>query len=102
MTVCRRRTIPEIEKVLEELRNLLRFVERETGEETRLVGLALSSRKNLCIHPEVSKERDGKVVDARCHSLVAPHVRERSRSDQAVPVCDFYEQARSHCVGGIE
>ena len=86
------RTIPEIEKVLEELRNLLAFVERETGEKTAFTGLALSSRKNLCVHESVSRERDGKVVDARCHALVAPHVRDRHANDPAVPVCDFYEQ----------
>ena len=81
--------------MLEELRNLLAHVESETGEPTRVVGLALSSRKNLCIHPEVSRERDGKVVDARCHSLVAPHVRERrARGDEGVQGCDFYEQVR--------
>jgi len=87
------RTIPEIEKVLEELRNLLAFVAEQEGEsETRIVGLALSSRKNLCIHPEVRRERDGKIVDARCHSLVAPHVRERhARDPNAAAVCDFYE-----------
>ncbi len=49
------RTIPEIEKVLEEMRGLLRFVERETGEETKVVGLALSSRKNLCINADVAR-----------------------------------------------
>lgn len=63
------------------------------GEELNFVGLALSSRKNLCLHPDVSRERDGKVVDARCHALVAPHVRERhARDPESVPVCDFYEQ----------
>lgn len=86
------RTIPEIEKVLEEFKKLMNFYESEVGEALKFVGLALSSRKNLCIHPEVSRERDGKVVDARCHSLVAPHVRDRHLSDKSVPVCEFYEK----------
>merc|ERR1740131_845557 len=51
----------------------------------------LSSRKNLCTHPEVSGERDGKIVDARCHSLTAPHVREKHSEDSGVPVCEAYE-----------
>eukprot|EP00095_Tigriopus_kingsejongensis_P006022 snap_masked-scaffold671_size114370-processed-gene-0.21 protein:Tk06022 transcript:snap_masked-scaffold671_size114370-processed-gene-0.21-mRNA-1 annotation:"tfiih basal transcription factor complex helicase subunit" len=86
------RTIPEIEKVLEELRQLLAFYNDSVGEPLNLVGLVLSSRKNLCLHPEVSRERDGKVVDARCHALVAPHVRERhARDPTSTPVCDFYE-----------
>lgn len=49
------RTLPEIEKVLVELGNLVDFYEKATGERPKLVGLALSARKNLCIHPTVSK-----------------------------------------------
>ena len=51
------RTIPEIEKVLEELRRLLKFYKQEVKEEVNFVGLALSSRKNLCINPEVRPRR---------------------------------------------
>ena len=47
------RTVPEIEKVLEELAKLNRFIEKQTGQKSKLVGLAISSRKNLCIHEEV-------------------------------------------------
>ena len=58
------RTIPEIEKVMEELKKLLAYYEK-VGEEIKFVGLCLSSRKNLCLHPEVVKEREGKAVDAK-------------------------------------
>uniref|UniRef100_A0A023F3L9 General transcription and DNA repair factor IIH helicase subunit XPD n=1 Tax=Triatoma infestans TaxID=30076 RepID=A0A023F3L9_TRIIF len=84
------RTIPEIEKVVEELRKLYNYY-REHGRELELLGLVLSSRKNLCIHPQVSKERDGKIVDGRCHSLTASYIRERHQADKTVPVCSFYE-----------
>lgn len=47
------RTIPEIEKVLEELKNLIKYYEKSQGEKPNLTGVVLSSRKNLCIHPEV-------------------------------------------------
>ncbi len=87
------RTIPEIEKVLEELKKLLKYYEDHVdGEPLKFVGLALSSRKNLCIHPEISREKDGKIVDGRCHSLVAPHVRERhAQGQENVQICDFFE-----------
>jgi DNA excision repair protein ERCC-2 len=39
----------------------------------------------------VSKERDGKIVDGRCHSLTASYVRERHNYDDGVPICSFYE-----------
>ena len=69
------RTVPEMEKVIEELRKLLAFYQQENVTNLNFVGLMLSSRKNLCCHPDVSNERDGKLVDAKCHSLTAPHVR---------------------------
>ena len=89
------RTIPEIEKVLQEMKILMKHHREVCGEELPFVALALSSRKNLCANPEVRKERDGKIVDARCHALIAPHVRERYASDPtdvSVSVCNLYEE----------
>nr|CAD7572933.1 unnamed protein product [Timema californicum] len=40
---------------------------------------------------KVSKEREGKVVDGRCHSLTASYIREKHRVNEDVPVCSFYE-----------
>ncbi|KAK9508669.1 hypothetical protein O3M35_006172 [Rhynocoris fuscipes] len=84
------RTIPEIEKVIEELRKLYDYY-RDHGKELNLLGLVLSSRKNMCIHPQVSKERDGKIVDGRCHGLTASFIRERNKTDKNVPICTYYE-----------
>lgn len=47
------RTVPEIEKVIEELKTLMEYYEKETKELPKIIGLVLSSRKNMCIHPEV-------------------------------------------------
>ncbi|XP_047505742.1 general transcription and DNA repair factor IIH helicase subunit XPD [Pieris napi] len=85
------RTIPEIEKVLEELKNLFKYYEKSQGERPNLTGVVLSSRKNMCIHPEVSQEREGKLVDGKCHSLTASYIRERHEHDISVPICQFYE-----------
>ena len=50
------RTVPELEKVVEELRKLMDYYEKELGleENVKILGLALSSRKDLCIHPTVN------------------------------------------------
>ncbi|XP_043802939.1 general transcription and DNA repair factor IIH helicase subunit XPD isoform X1 [Apis laboriosa] len=85
------RTVPEIEKVIEELKKLMDYYEKETENKPKIVGLVLSSRKNMCIHPEVSREREGKIVDGRCHSLTASYVRERHNYDDSTPICNFYE-----------
>ncbi|KAF4530161.1 hypothetical protein B566_EDAN001418 [Ephemera danica] len=39
----------------------------------------------------VSKERDGKIVDGRCHNLTASYVRDRHMADEDIPVCSFFE-----------
>ncbi|XP_022090985.1 TFIIH basal transcription factor complex helicase XPD subunit-like isoform X1 [Acanthaster planci] len=90
------RTVPEIEKVLEELKGLIEYYEKETGEAANLLGLVLSSRKNMCIHPQVSKEHTGKVVDHKCHELTASFVRERQKYDPTIPVCSFFEEFDAH------
>lgn len=41
-------------QVVEELKRLVAYVEREIGEKSQLTGLALSSRKNLCINDQAS------------------------------------------------
>nr|CAG4642311.1 EOG090X01B4 [Evadne anonyx] len=90
------RTVPELEKVMEELRKLMDYYEKELGVEQNILGLALSSRKNLCIHPQVSQEREGKVVDGRCYNLTASFVRSRHQADDTVPICSFYEGFDAH------
>lgn len=40
-------------EVVEELRKLLEYYSKQTGESNSFLALALSSRKNLCIHSEV-------------------------------------------------
>ncbi|XP_050506968.1 general transcription and DNA repair factor IIH helicase subunit XPD [Diabrotica virgifera virgifera] len=86
------RTVPEIEKVMEELKKLVEYYEKIDGEHPQITGLVLSSRKNMCIHPEVSTQREGKIVDGKCHSLTASYVRDKHNDDDTVPVCSFYEE----------
>jgi hypothetical protein len=42
-----------------------------------LVGLGLSTRRNLCTHPTVSQEATREATDRACRELTAPWVRER-------------------------
>lgn len=86
------RTVPEIEKVMAELQHLLAYYERNAAAGTaNMLGVVLSSRKNLCINGDVNTERDGKTVDGKCQALTASFVRERHAQNEAVAICDFYE-----------
>lgn len=42
-----------VDQVLEEMKVLVEYCEKEAGEPTKLLAIGVSSRKNLCIHPEV-------------------------------------------------
>ncbi|KAG6890699.1 DNA-dependent ATPase of the nucleotide excision repair factor 4 complex [Termitomyces sp. Mi166 len=94
------RTVPEIEKALAELKRLMayRISQAETDEDREkekiYSGLGLTSRKNLCIHPEVSKEKKGKVVDARCRDMTNTAACEKGRANPgSVELCDWHEVA---------
>lgn len=40
-------------QVIAELKKLKNYIEKETGEPANITGLALASRKHLCVNPEV-------------------------------------------------
>ncbi|KAK0528371.1 TFIIH/NER complex ATP-dependent 5'-3' DNA helicase subunit [Tilletia horrida] len=57
------------------------------------LAVGLSSRKNLCVHPEVSRERRGKVVDARCRDMTNAWVCAKGREDPgSVELCTYHEE----------
>jgi Rad3-related DNA helicase len=47
------RTVPEIEKALAELKRLMVYREEMGAKDEGFRGLGLTSRRNLCLHPEV-------------------------------------------------
>lgn len=92
------RTVPEIEKALSELKRLMayRISQAETPEqrvkEEAFTGIGLTSRKNLCLNPDVAKEKKGKVVDARCRDLTNSAAVEKGRNDPGnYPLCAWHE-----------
>lgn len=90
------RTVPEMEKVLTELKELIEYRAKyfPEGQAPKILALGLSSRKNLCVHPEVMEEGSRESVDAKCMRLTAPWVRERAKvgSDiEDIRLCDYYE-----------
>ena len=86
------RTVPEIEKVMSELKRLIAYYEKETREQQKFIGVAMSSRKNLCIHPKVSQLRLGKEVDSACMNLTASYIRDQAKADKSIETCSYYEQ----------
>jgi DNA excision repair protein ERCC-2 len=88
--------VPEINKALQELKHILAyraayFTKTNSIQKDNLLALGLTSRRNLCIHPQISRETNGKIVDARCYSLTAPFKRAAAKMDSSIPTCDFFE-----------
>ncbi|KDN43310.1 DNA repair helicase [Tilletiaria anomala UBC 951] len=90
------RTVPEIEKALAELKRLFEYRAEytENGEAEDLLAIGLTSRKNLCIHSDVSRERRGKVVDARCRDMTSAWACQKGREnpDSGVQLCEYHEE----------
>ncbi|KAJ5204682.1 uncharacterized protein N7498_005561 [Penicillium cinerascens] len=85
------RTMSEIEKALAELKALMKHRTSELGYEEEFRALGLTSRKNLCLHPSVRREKSGTVVDARCRSLTAGFVKEKKERGEEVDLCIYHE-----------
>ncbi|KAL4806595.1 hypothetical protein BDV18DRAFT_137867 [Aspergillus unguis] len=85
------RTMSEIEKALAELRELMKFRSEQLGYTEDFRALGLTSRKNLCLHPSVKREKSGTVVDARCRSLTAGFVKEKKEKGEDVELCVYHE-----------
>ncbi|CAN3363832.1 general transcription and DNA repair factor IIH helicase subunit XPD/Rad3p [Diutina catenulata] len=71
------RTMSEIEKALIELHKLMAYRTSELGYEEEFRGLGLTSRKNLCLHPTISKERKGNTVDEKCRRITNGQLKEK-------------------------
>ncbi|OAA36988.1 DNA repair helicase RAD3 [Beauveria brongniartii RCEF 3172] len=85
------RTMSEIEKALMELEALMKYRTEQLGHEEDFRGLGLTSRKNLCLHPSVKREKSGSVVDARCRSLTAGFVKEKKERGENVDMCVYHD-----------
>jgi len=125
------RTVPEMSKALEELRNVIEYRvktlaalkadaaeveaqgrggDREPAQhgglpDGNILGVGLSARRNLCVHPKVSSEGDRDKVDEMCRQLTAPWVREEvgakmgkeaRNSDRLCQHYEKYERALSN------
>lgn len=85
------RTMSEIEKALAELKELMKYRAQELGFDEEFRALGLTSRKNLCLHPSVKREKSGSVVDARCRSLTAGFVKEKKERGENVDLCIYHD-----------
>lgn len=85
------RTVHEMEKTLAELKLLHKYQLENIGPSARMLALGLSSRKNLCINPDVVSAENRDSVDAGCRKLTASWVRALAIENPNIPTCSFFE-----------
>ncbi|XP_071716264.1 general transcription and DNA repair factor IIH helicase subunit XPD isoform X2 [Rutidosis leptorrhynchoides] len=86
------RTVHEMEKTLAELKMLHKYQVDCIGPSAKMLALGLSSRKNLCVNPEVVSAENRDSVDAGCRKLTASWVRALAIENPNVKTCDFFER----------
>jgi len=96
------RTVQEMDKVVEELRHVMAYRKKELAKQQEgaggdtvrnpnILGVCLSARRNMCIHPVVSQYDNPGKVDSVCRNKTASFVRESKADDPNVDLCEFYE-----------
>ena len=90
------RTVPEMTKALRELRVIMEYRNDET-----FLGVGISARKNMCVHPTVSRLPTADAINAKCRlissfsslqgSSAALSI-EDSGDDIGASSCSFYER----------
>ncbi|KAJ9102663.1 hypothetical protein QFC19_004772 [Naganishia cerealis] len=91
-----------IEKALAELKRLMAYRDEMGAKDDGFRGMGLTSRRNLCLHPEVSKEKKGKIVDARCRDLTSAFACDKGRADPgSVELCSFHEELNNYEAGNL-
>uniref|UniRef100_A0A3P9AB01 General transcription and DNA repair factor IIH helicase subunit XPD n=1 Tax=Esox lucius TaxID=8010 RepID=A0A3P9AB01_ESOLU len=86
------RTVPEIEKVVEELRKLMEYYSKEAGEKNNFLALALSSRKNLCVHPEIVHAN---IIVYSYHYLLDPKIADLVSKELAKKSVVVFDEAHN-------
>jgi len=80
------RTVPEMTKAIEELKRVISHRTELLGGENAappFLGVCLSSRRNMCVHPTVQEESIREQVDSLCRKKIAPWVRQRQNRPSA-------------------
>ncbi|XP_075089982.1 general transcription and DNA repair factor IIH helicase subunit XPD-like [Nicotiana tabacum] len=85
------RTVHEMEKTLAELKLLYNYQLQQFGPGARMLAIGLSSRKNLCVNPNVVSAENRDSVDAGCRKLTASWARALAIENPNVPTCPFFE-----------
>lgn len=110
------RTVGEMEKVLEELQVVSKYRDQSFAEDhpedamsmPKMLALGLTTRRNLCLHPQVSAKENRDEADAACRSLTASWVRSSAMEVEPAmmpnvseSLCEYFEGHEREGVNSI-
>ncbi|KAJ6953880.1 hypothetical protein POPTR_002G054000v4 [Populus trichocarpa] len=95
------RTVHEMEKTLAELKLLHNYQVKHLGPAAKILAIGLSSRKNLCVNPNVLEANNRDSVDAACRKRTASWVRALAAENPNVETCEFFENYERAASGAV-
>ncbi|KAJ4459043.1 putative General transcription and DNA repair factor IIH helicase subunit XPD [Paratrimastix pyriformis] len=90
------RTVPEVVKVLTEVKRTISCLQHYGALKRPLVCLGLSSRANLCINQKVVNSPTVRDTDSACRDLTASWVRTKAHLEPDIETCPFFEEFDKH------
>ena len=65
------RTVPEMTKALRELRGIMEYRESLLGSNASFLAVGVSARKNMCVHPTVSRQGTADAINSKCRMMTS-------------------------------
>jgi len=97
------RTVPEMLKVIEELRDLVQYY-KDCNIDLDLLSVSLSARQNLCINPDVVEGCSSRMeVDLQCRRRTATFARNNAKMSPSAdrPTCSFFESLQQKTLSDV-
>jgi DNA excision repair protein ERCC-2 len=90
------RTVPEMTKALRELRTIVEYRESLFASGTPFLAVGVSARKNMCVHPVVSRQGTAEAINAKCRMMTSKLVDiEDSESGEKCSFFSRYEELKN-------
>ena len=93
------RTVPEMTKALRELRVIVEYRDslvRDENLRSRFLAVGISARKNMCVHPTVSRMPTADAINAKCRTMTSSILKESGMTDSSDVdgggSCSYYER----------
>ena len=97
------RTVPEMLKVQEELRDLVKFYNKN-GASMDLLSVCLSARQNMCVNNDVLNGCGSRIeVDSECRRRTATFARKAAKMSpsESKPTCSYFESLQQKTLSDL-